>query len=853
MTRNLRTLAAVIVAAFFIVPRAAGQNIVEYFGKEKITSTSEGSILHTFRTGYQLPVMGSVGSLFTEQDIMGWLYATGNFKTPVEGEKIEYTYPADPGSGMGDMMRRGLARREGGPSYEFKPVWTWSAISADDTTDVFSTPDMRWSYLYTEYNSTREQIVLLDATGGTRTFINGMPHEGDHYDFGYTLIPVKLKKGKNQFVYTSGRFGRVASKLVAPSKPVMFTPRDMTLPDIIIGEADDKWGAVRVINATEKEMKGLKIEAILPSGERTSCLPGDIMPMSVRKMKFSIPSGKGTVTEQIRATLVLSDGKGKEIDRMEIDLQRRPGNVHHERTFVSEIDGSVQYYSVAPSTSSDPGQAFVLSVHGAAVEARSQARAYAQKDWCYVVAATNRRPFGFTWEEWGRVDALEVLEIGKKMFKTAPEKTYLTGHSMGGHGSWVLGTTYPDKFAAIAPCASYPDLGGYGRRTSDGPHGDNPHFKQIARSANAGRIPALFRNLIQSGVYIYHGDADQVVSIEPIRKVRAELATFHPNFCYYEYPGGSHWFGNESIDWKPIFDYFKWQTIPENKEVKEIEFHTATPVVSASDYWIKVEQQEVPFDFTTIKAKVSGDTVIISQADNAVFLTIDIPSLKIEGAPLIQIGSSLLSVSGSVPADLRSLGDGRWEVSGAIDTKEKYSLRGGGFKHAFGHNVVFVYATGGTKAENEWYMNRARFDAETFYYRGNGSMDIVADRDFRASDYPDRNVMIYGNASNNSAWGQLLAHAPFSVANGRIDWGGKTVSGDDLAAFLIYPRNDSPIASVGVVAGTGDKGMRAAYANNYFLTLPGFPDYMIFRADLLREGLDKMELAGFFDNKWQIK
>ena len=32
---------------------------------------------------------------------------------------------------------------------------------------------------------------------------------------------------------------------------------------------------------------------------------------------------------------------------------------------------------------------------------------------------------------------------------------------MGGHGTWYLGVTYPDKFAAIAPCAGYPDLLGY--------------------------------------------------------------------------------------------------------------------------------------------------------------------------------------------------------------------------------------------------------------------------------------------------------------------------------------------------------------------------------------------------------
>ena len=131
--------------------------------------------------------------------------------------------------------------------------------------------------------------------------------------------------------------------------------------------------------------------------------------------------------------------------------------IHHERTFVSRIDGSVQYYSVAPALRTDPGdtaaRAFVLTVHGASVEARNQARAYKQKAWANIVAPTNRRPFGFNWEEWGRIDALEVLAEARRIFKTDPSRIYLTGHSMGGHGTWYLGTTYPSLFAAIAPCA----------------------------------------------------------------------------------------------------------------------------------------------------------------------------------------------------------------------------------------------------------------------------------------------------------------------------------------------------------------------------------------------------------------
>src|SRR5208282_5622821 len=118
------------------------------------------------------------------------------------------------------------------------------------------------------------------------------------------------------------------------------------------------------------------------------------------------------------------------------------------------------YYAVVPaleraadSNVSRPG--LVLTLHGANVEAIGQAQAYAPKPGLHIVAPTNRRPYGFDWEDWGRLDAMEVLGLAQKEFKTDPLRTYLTGHSMGGHGTWHVGVTFPDRFAAIAPSAGW--------------------------------------------------------------------------------------------------------------------------------------------------------------------------------------------------------------------------------------------------------------------------------------------------------------------------------------------------------------------------------------------------------------
>ena len=113
-------------------------------------------------------------------------------------------------------------------------------------------------------------------------------------------------------------------------------------------------------------------------------------------------------------------------------------------------------------------------------------------------------------------------------------------------------------------------------------------------------------------------------------------------------------------------------------------------------------------------------------------------------------------------------------------------------------------------------------------------------------------MILYGNAGTNSAWSLLLNDSPVQVSPNHVSAGPNAWTGDDLAVYFTWPIKNSPLNTVGVVAGTGLKGMNAANANQYFAGGSGFPDYMIFRLDMLRNGSEAIELAGFFDNNWQM-
>jgi hypothetical protein len=82
--------------------------------------------------------------------------------------------------------------------------------------------------------------------------------------------------------------------------------------------------------------------------------------------------------------------------------------------------------------------------------------------------------------------------------------------------------------------------------------------------------------------------------------------------------------------------------------------------------------------------------------------------------------------------------------------------------------------------------------------------------------------------------------------------GNDVLVGDNLGAYFVWPIKGSPINSVGVIGGSGLQGMSATNANQYFAGASGFPDFMVFRLDMLQSGVNEMKLAGFFDNNWRL-
>ena len=672
--------------------------------------------------------------------------------------------------------------------------------------------------------------MRLDAQGDSLVYVNGVPRAGDVYSTGYVHLPVRLGAGRNTLLFVSQR-GRMKASLAPLDKPLALDVEDTTLPDATPGDHDLS-GAVVVENAGDAKA-GLRLRAVLPDGRsRETALPA-IPGASVRKVPFAMVLPFALEGTALPITLELRDGKTL-LDTKTVTLRVRQTGEILRRTFVSDVDGSVQYYVVNPAIHPGKDNVLALTLHGASVEAQNQAQAYRPKDDVTLVAPTNRRPYGFDWEEVGRIDALETLAVAERTIPHDPLRTVLTGHSMGGHGTWSVGTLYPDRFAAIAPSAGWVSWWSYGGGWDPAPE---DAAGRIVRRAMAP-LDTLGRaaNTLAQGVYVLHGDADDNVPVTEARTMKAALTKLgHPDLAYHEEPGAGHWWGDRCVDYPDLFAMLRKRRLDPSPAT--IDFTTPAPYVSAKAWWAVVEAVTEQGQPARIKLS-RNDASVEGTTENVARLVLRRP------ARTVRLDGQSVPVSGGAGDVVLLREDGRWS-QGERPKGGKSPAAMGPFKAVLGHKVVFVVPTGGTAEEDDAGLAHARFDAETLYVRGNGGVDVVTDAELLKGGYERRNAVLYGNADTNRAWARLMKGSPVVVHRDSVSVGNKTLTGDDLGVLLVRPRPGVGDCLVAALAPTGRAG--AVRLVRTGLLSPGlaYPDWTVIGAKGLLG-------AGYFGNDWSV-
>ena len=129
-----------------------------------------------------------------------------------------------------------------------------------------------------------------------------------------------------------------------------------------------------------------------------------------------------------------------------------------------------------------------------------------------------------------RALAMKALEETSKEFKGDSKRTYLTGLSMGGYGSWLIAADNPKKFAAIGViCGGIRSPPGL-RLPEDAKPLDTNSDPYRTVAAKIGKAP----------LWIFHGGADPVVPVSESRKMVDALKAKGREVRYNEYEGVGH-------------------------------------------------------------------------------------------------------------------------------------------------------------------------------------------------------------------------------------------------------------------------------------------------------------------------
>ncbi len=150
---------------------------------------------------------------------------------------------------------------------------------------------------------------------------------------------------------------------------------------------------------------------------------------------------------------------------------------------------------VPPSYTPERAYPLILCLHGAGFTGEAYLDRWVPRLEDHYILACPTIPTGAWWTRFAEDLILEILKDVSQEYHVDPDRMFLTGMSNGGIGAWIIGMHHADLFAGIAPMAS-------------------------------GLDDVMFpfvENLVNTPVYVIHGEHDQVMPIRLSRDLVQEM------------------------------------------------------------------------------------------------------------------------------------------------------------------------------------------------------------------------------------------------------------------------------------------------------------------------------------------
>jgi dienelactone hydrolase len=524
--------------------------------------------------------------------------------------------------------------------------------------------------------------------------------------------------------------------------------------------------------------------------------------------------------------------------------------------WVDPVDNSTQFCRVYLPADYDPARRWptVVNLHGYnpdnppyvgfwSVDVRHDATAEKWGViWIEAHGRANSQYVGI-----GEADVLRCLDEARRRLSVDDERTYLTGESMGGSGTWLIGSRNADRFAAIAPI-----FGGWDYRITSGPGYTDPSWGRPMDlwSGEAGSSFAGAEQLANTPVFIHHGDADAAVPVAFSRHIVQLMQRWGYDVRYREYPGWIHEdlnYRDETVAWMLKH---RRPSAPPKVRIR------STDLEAAKAHWVRVDAAAAPMTMIEADAEMVEPGLLRLDTRNVAAVTLTPPASLLAGAPLRVVWNG-------EPHELR-LEQGAATLTAKDAPKGPLMKRAGlsgGLSDVFTTPFVVVVGTSSPDPQmRRLIRERAERLAGLWRSWQHQPVRMIDDTALTPELERSLSLVLVGGPAENRVARRLAARLPLKVDRDSVTVDGRRFAVSDGLVEMVRP---SPLASdryVMVVAATSAGGMWLWSPDVYWHPIFGYPgrrhDWIVRdgRAPRTPDGLSEDRgwiASGVFDQTWR--
>jgi dienelactone hydrolase len=370
------------------------------------------------------------------------------------------------------------------------------------------------------------------------------------------------------------------------------------------------------------------------------------------------------------------------------------GAGYHERQFRSDEtisrergrDGIWQPYGVYVPTSFEPGEPLPVTywlhyrggkAHSGVVINPRLATQLGEEPGHLVVFPHGRGTSAWYVTE-SHQDVFEVMDDVESLVAVDPLRRTISGYSMGGYGSWLFSTLYPDLFAGAFVQSGAVTQGAWvGGGPDDEP---DPFFGEGWVEANDGdaRAQLTYRaleNLRHVPVAIDHGTNDQLALNPQVERMAARLTELGYEHRFTRYLGYEHFTQAAVDEWADGAAWLAAQVLdPDPREVTYAVVPVLTwavnnvrPPAGASfdfspdgAYWISgIEARDVPLSDETTGRPAEHVKAVVDAVSEAIPAPAQVPLVETgvasplgHSTPYLRSGLTFVDAPAGSPFDL---------------------------------------------------------------------------------------------------------------------------------------------------------------------------------------------------------